>query len=76
MTLSPRALMSLLVNGAKAVDVVTTALETGLLDALEPGPVSRLREVGFCTALLAETGFIDVEVLPGVWELVVARKPG
>ncbi|GAB7036889.1 MULTISPECIES: methyltransferase [Catenuloplanes] len=40
MTLSPRALLSLLVNGSKAVDVVTTALDTGLLDALEPGPVS------------------------------------
>jgi demethylspheroidene O-methyltransferase len=40
MTYSPRALMSLLVNGAKAVDVVTTALDVGLLDALEPGPVS------------------------------------
>lgn len=39
-TFSPRALMSLLFNGSKAVDVVTTALETGLLDALEPGPVS------------------------------------
>ncbi|WP_033343007.1 methyltransferase [Catenuloplanes japonicus] len=38
--LSPRALLSLLFHGSKAVDVVTTALETGLLDALEPGPVS------------------------------------
>lgn len=37
---SPRALMSLLFNGSKAVDVITTALGTGLLDALEPGPVS------------------------------------
>ncbi|MGC4857060.1 methyltransferase [Micromonospora sp. DT4] len=41
---SPRALMSLLFNGSKAVDVVTTALHIGLLDALEPGPVS-LREL-------------------------------
>ncbi|WP_030486987.1 methyltransferase [Micromonospora chokoriensis] len=41
---SPRALMSLLFNGSKAVDVVTTALSVGLLDALEPGPVS-LREL-------------------------------
>jgi demethylspheroidene O-methyltransferase len=39
-SLSPRALMSLLVNGAKAVDVIETALEVGLLDVLEPGPVS------------------------------------
>ncbi|MEU7959041.1 methyltransferase [Micromonospora humida] len=38
-TLSPRALMSLLVNGPKAVDVLETALALGLLDALEPGPV-------------------------------------
>ncbi|MFI5842611.1 methyltransferase [Catenuloplanes sp. NPDC051500] len=37
--------------------------------------VSRLREVEFYTGLLAETGFTDVEVLPGVWELVVAHKP-
>ncbi|MGX4654580.1 methyltransferase [Micromonospora sp. SCSIO 07396] len=38
-TLSPRALMSLLVNGPKAVDVLETALTLGLLDALDPGPV-------------------------------------
>ncbi|MFY1701873.1 methyltransferase [Micromonospora sp. WMMA1923] len=38
-TLSPRALMSLLVNGPKAMDVLRTALDLGLLDALEPGPV-------------------------------------
>ncbi|MCP2322939.1 SAM-dependent methyltransferase [Hamadaea flava] len=37
--MSPRALMSLLFNGAKAVDVLETALELGLLDELEPGPV-------------------------------------
>ncbi|MEU9889632.1 methyltransferase [Sphaerisporangium sp. NPDC051011] len=36
-TLSPRALMSLLANGAKAVDVVRTALDLGLIDALEEG---------------------------------------
>ncbi|MTK03548.1 methyltransferase [Micromonospora sp. CP22] len=38
-TLSPRALLSLLVNGPKAMDVLATALDLGLLDALEPGPV-------------------------------------
>ncbi len=38
-TLSPRALMSLLVNGPKATDVLHTALDLGLLDALEAGPV-------------------------------------
>ncbi|MEH1011789.1 methyltransferase [Micromonospora sp. CPCC 206060] len=38
--LSPRALMSLLVNGSKAMDVLETALELGLLDALEPGPAN------------------------------------
>jgi SAM-dependent methyltransferase/DNA-binding HxlR family transcriptional regulator len=43
-SLSARALMSLLVNGAKAVDVIETALKVGLLDVLEPGPVS-LREL-------------------------------
>jgi SAM-dependent methyltransferase len=37
--------------------------------------VSRLREVSYYTGLLAETGFEEVEVLPGGWELVVARKP-
>jgi demethylspheroidene O-methyltransferase len=39
-SLSPRALLSLLVNGAKAIDVIDTALKIGLLDVLEPGPVS------------------------------------
>ncbi|MER7455910.1 methyltransferase [Micromonospora sp. NPDC126480] len=38
-TLSPRALMSLLVNGPRAMDVLRTALDLGLLDTLEPGPV-------------------------------------
>ncbi|PZG20294.1 ArsR family transcriptional regulator [Micromonospora craterilacus] len=38
-TLSPRALMSLLANGSKAMDVLRTALDLGLLDALESGPV-------------------------------------
>lgn len=42
--LSPRALMSLLFNGSKAVDVLETALDLGLLEDLEPGPV-RLREL-------------------------------
>jgi SAM-dependent methyltransferase/DNA-binding HxlR family transcriptional regulator len=42
--LSPRALMSLLTNGTKAMDVLETALTIGLLDALEPGPV-RLGEL-------------------------------
>ncbi|MCP3136114.1 methyltransferase [Pyxidicoccus xibeiensis] len=37
---SPRALLHLLFNGARAVDVVQTALQLGLLDALEPGPVT------------------------------------
>jgi SAM-dependent methyltransferase len=37
---SPRALLHLLFNGARAVDVVETALRLGLLDALEPGPVT------------------------------------
>jgi demethylspheroidene O-methyltransferase len=38
--------------------------------------VSRLREVGFYTSLLAEIGFTDIQVLPGTWELVMAHKPG
>ncbi|OZV75722.1 ArsR family transcriptional regulator [Micromonospora echinospora] len=38
-SLSPRALMSLLFNASKAMDVLETALTMGLLDALEPGPV-------------------------------------
>ncbi|MHA7627752.1 methyltransferase [Corallococcus sp. M7] len=37
---SPRALLHLLFNGARALDVVETALGMGLLDALEPGPVT------------------------------------
>ncbi|WBB80637.1 methyltransferase [Micromonospora sp. WMMD882] len=43
-SLSPRALMSLLVNASKAVDVLETALGMGLLDVLEPGP-ARLDEL-------------------------------
>lgn len=42
--LSSRALMSLLVNGPKATDVLQTALNMGLLDALDPGP-ARLDEL-------------------------------
>lgn len=38
--LSLRSLMSLLFNGDKAIDVVRTSLEIGLLDAIDPGPVS------------------------------------
>lgn len=37
---SPRALLHLLFNGARAVDVVEASLQLGLLDALEPGPVT------------------------------------
>lgn len=37
---NPRALLHLLFNGARAVDVVETALRLGMLDALEPGPVT------------------------------------
>lgn len=37
---SPRALLSLLFNGDKALDVVRTAWEMGLFDALDTGPVS------------------------------------
>ncbi|HZI14218.1 MAG TPA: methyltransferase [Myxococcus sp.] len=37
---SPRALLHLLFNGARAVDVVEASLSLGLLDALEPGPVT------------------------------------
>ncbi|WP_371817330.1 MULTISPECIES: methyltransferase [unclassified Myxococcus] len=38
---SPRALLHLLYNGAKAVDVVEASLQLGLLDSLEgPAPVS------------------------------------
>lgn len=38
--LSPRALLHLCWNGARAVDVVSASLETGLLDALAAGPAS------------------------------------
>ncbi len=37
---TPRALLHLLFNGARAVDVLEASLELGLLDALEPGPVT------------------------------------
>lgn len=38
--MTPRALLSLLFNGTKAIDVAQTALDLGLLDALEGEPVS------------------------------------
>lgn len=38
--MTPRALLSLLFNGSKAVDVVRTALGTGVLAAVTPGPVT------------------------------------
>ncbi|WP_433574492.1 methyltransferase [Nocardia brasiliensis] len=37
---SPRALLSLLFHGDKAIDVVRTAWEMGLFDALDTGPAS------------------------------------
>ncbi|MDY7225842.1 methyltransferase [Hyalangium rubrum] len=37
---SPRALLHLLFNGARAIDVVETAWRLGLLQALEAGPVT------------------------------------
>ncbi|KAA8883840.1 methyltransferase domain-containing protein [Nocardia colli] len=40
LVISPRALMSLLFNADKAIDVVRTAWEMGILDALEAGPVT------------------------------------
>ncbi|WP_283137503.1 methyltransferase [Rhizohabitans arisaemae] len=50
---SPRALMSLLANGSKAMDVIRTALDLGLLDALEEADVG-----------VAELG-ARLDVLPG-----------
>ncbi|MEV7676591.1 methyltransferase [Streptomyces sp. NPDC088752] len=41
------ALLSLLANGEKAVDVIKTSLDTGLLEALEPGGRS-LKELSEC----------------------------
>jgi len=38
--------------------------------------VSRLREIEFYTVLLGDVGFREVEVLPGAFELITARKPG
>ena len=37
--------------------------------------VSRLREIEFYTGLLGDVGFREVEVLPGAFELITARKP-
>lgn len=42
--MSPRALLSLLFNASKGVDVVKTALELGILKMLDAGPVT-LREL-------------------------------
>jgi demethylspheroidene O-methyltransferase len=38
--MSPRALLSLLFNASKGLDVVATALELGILEALDAGPVT------------------------------------
>ncbi len=40
MELSPRAMMSLLLHGPKAVDLLTAALDLGILARLDAGPVS------------------------------------
>lgn len=69
--LSPRALMSLLFHGQKAIDVITTALDLGLLRALDDGPVT-LRELSRQRGLvpgrlykffdcLESLGFIEIE---------------
>ncbi len=42
--MNARALLSLLYNASKGIDVVTTALDLGVLDALDAGPVT-LREL-------------------------------
>jgi hypothetical protein len=39
------------------------------------GCVSRLREASFYTAALGRIGFVDVEIVPGVFDVVVARRP-
>lgn len=38
--MTPRALISLLYNGSKAIDVLQASLDLGLLEALDPGPVT------------------------------------
>ncbi|QIS15114.1 methyltransferase [Nocardia arthritidis] len=40
MSLSPRALLSLLFNGDKAIDVLRAAWELGILDTVDAGPVT------------------------------------
>ena len=37
---TPRALLSLLFNGSKAIDIVQASLELGLLSALDRGPAT------------------------------------
>ncbi|AKU91621.1 methyltransferase [Vulgatibacter incomptus] len=39
-SLSPRALLHLLFNGARAIDVVGSARELGIFEALDPGPAT------------------------------------
>lgn len=46
--MTARALLSLLFNASKGLDVVTTALDLGILDALDAGPVT-LRELSELT---------------------------
>ncbi len=49
--LLPRATMGLLYHGQKAADVITTALNLGLLRALDDGPIT-LRELSFSHGLV------------------------
>lgn len=60
--LSPLALLSLLANGDKAVDVIKTSLDTGLLEALEPGGRS-LRELSERTGAVPHRLFKFMECL-------------
>lgn len=53
--MTPRALLSLLFNGSKAVDVVRTALETGVLAAVTPGPVT-------LSALATDLGMVPLRL--------------
>ncbi|WP_256105453.1 methyltransferase [Streptomyces sp. ODS05-4] len=62
MGLSPLALLNLLANGEKAVDVIRTSLGIGLLNALEPGGRS-LRELSERTGAAPHRLFKFMECL-------------
>lgn len=70
--MTPRALLSLLFNASKGLDVLTAALELGILEALDAGPVT-LRELCERTGAKANRLYKFLDCLESM-ELVVRSQ--